>query len=397
MTSTTLKENEKAIADFLLDIECLKPLSKYSSEINVFDVLKITRTEIRHSNVLAWLLDPCENHGLGDQFIKGFVQTLVESSEELQKSVFRLLMVDFGNFSVQREYHNIDLLLVSDADKILICVENKVDSGEHDNQLEKYRNFIENKYKGEEWIRLYVFLSPDGHESSDPENWNILSYEQIVDLLLNCMENNVLDNDCRLILEHYIKAIRRNIMTDRELIEICNSIYLKHKKALDLIFENRQDYSSGIYSILVEWCKQKAAENKILFDTENSSKSYVRFSTESLESLYPLHKTAKSGWNNNHPAFYEIKNNGKTIRVVCSVSSINLPPELIELTQHIAKKELKESWQWTTIYSDRNSLKINEEEEDSIDKERIFEFLDEELLLLTKFEDKMKVIKHELE
>ena len=67
-------ENEKALKEFLLDIECLAPLSKWTSKRNLFDILKITRTEIRHSNMLAWLLNPNENHGLGDSVLHGFIQ-----------------------------------------------------------------------------------------------------------------------------------------------------------------------------------------------------------------------------------------------------------------------------------------------------------------------------------
>ena len=37
---------------------------------NLFDVLRNADYEIRHSNVLAWLLDPGRNHGLGDRFLE---------------------------------------------------------------------------------------------------------------------------------------------------------------------------------------------------------------------------------------------------------------------------------------------------------------------------------------
>ena len=34
-------------------------------EFNTFDVLRYAEYEIRHSNVLAWLLDPGQTHGIG--------------------------------------------------------------------------------------------------------------------------------------------------------------------------------------------------------------------------------------------------------------------------------------------------------------------------------------------
>ena len=45
--------NEQALQDFLLDISCLDELAPWTSQFNIFDVLKITKTEIRHSNMLS--------------------------------------------------------------------------------------------------------------------------------------------------------------------------------------------------------------------------------------------------------------------------------------------------------------------------------------------------------
>ena len=50
---------------------------KWTSKRNLFDILKISRTEIRHSNMLAWLLNPSENHDLGDSVPCGFIQYYV--------------------------------------------------------------------------------------------------------------------------------------------------------------------------------------------------------------------------------------------------------------------------------------------------------------------------------
>ena len=49
--------DEEALKNFLLDIDCLNELQPWTGHFNLFDVLKISRTEIRHSNVLSWLLN----------------------------------------------------------------------------------------------------------------------------------------------------------------------------------------------------------------------------------------------------------------------------------------------------------------------------------------------------
>ncbi|MBQ3774626.1 MAG: PD-(D/E)XK nuclease family protein [Ruminobacter sp.] len=137
-------ENEVALQKFLLDINCLDELLPWTGKFNIFDVLKISKTELRHSNVLSWLLSANENHGLGDAFIKGILQRIVENDTEGKYDVFRVLLQDFYSFFVYREWNNIDILLVSDEEKTVIAIENKVGSGEHDDQLNRYRKILEN-------------------------------------------------------------------------------------------------------------------------------------------------------------------------------------------------------------------------------------------------------------
>jgi hypothetical protein len=48
----------------------LAEIEKTANLTNIFDVLKITSAEIRHSNMLAWLLNPQNPHGFGDSILK---------------------------------------------------------------------------------------------------------------------------------------------------------------------------------------------------------------------------------------------------------------------------------------------------------------------------------------
>ena len=68
---------------FLLDIDCLDNLDRWANRLNNFDVLSITGNEIRHSNFLAWLLDPNETHGLGEYFLKK-VETIILAGPDVK-------------------------------------------------------------------------------------------------------------------------------------------------------------------------------------------------------------------------------------------------------------------------------------------------------------------------
>ncbi|WKA53172.1 PD-(D/E)XK nuclease family protein [Planococcus shixiaomingii] len=56
-------------------------LNRMFKAFNPLKVLRMDNHEIRHSNILAWLLDHEENHGLNSVFIKKFVSKLVMKPE----------------------------------------------------------------------------------------------------------------------------------------------------------------------------------------------------------------------------------------------------------------------------------------------------------------------------
>lgn len=145
-----------ALREFLLDIDCLKSLDECADRFNIFDVLGMARAEIRHSNVLSWLLDPNENHGLGDAVMRGFLNYIAAVSDDEDAS--ELLLLDCSNFTVRREWRNIDILAVSGDGQFVICIENKIGARERDDQLNRYRRIVELQYSAYYHV---PFATPD--------------------------------------------------------------------------------------------------------------------------------------------------------------------------------------------------------------------------------------------
>src|SRR5262245_46474983 len=52
----------------------LRVLRSTGREFNSFDVLRIGRREYIHSNVLRWLLDPAESHGMSTRFLNQILE-----------------------------------------------------------------------------------------------------------------------------------------------------------------------------------------------------------------------------------------------------------------------------------------------------------------------------------
>ena len=205
---------EQALKDFLLDIDCLKQLNDWTDDFNLFDVLRITNMEIRHSNILAWIFDPNENHGLGDSFIKSFITKVVSKCNQNKYSAFDLLLQDFYSYQVYRESNHMDIVLVSREEKTAVIIENKIWSGESSHQLNDYLEKSKTEYKDCNQI-LYVFLTPFGREASDPDNWIAFSYGEIIDSLESSIKGMNLPDEVVLVIHNYIDIVRKNIMKEK--------------------------------------------------------------------------------------------------------------------------------------------------------------------------------------
>ena len=381
------KDDTTALKDFLLDIECLDPLDEWTSKFNLFDILKITRMEIRHSNMLSWLLNPNENHGMGDSVLRGFIQYVVTSFSDTS-DIFNTLLMDCHDFAIQREWHNIDVLAVSPSEQFVLCIENKIGSSEHDNQLERYRWIIEETYPG--YQKMFVYLSPEGLEASDPDNWCSMSYEDVLRIVVNARNKFTLIPEAQLLIDNYIDTIRRDIVGDEKLARICAEIYAKHQKALDLIFENRPDQASKLADILHAWASEMDAKGEIVYVPEKSGKVLTRFKTKTMSLILPDAKEAKSGWGTRNYYFYEIRNNdGKEFFIQFALSSKDIPSDLRAICDQIntlfPSRQQKVNWQWRTCYTTRH-CKVDEESSE----EKVFEQLNKRFEEIKAFEAKLK-------
>lgn len=307
---TTIDITIKFYEVFRLDIKYEKLMRELESRLieleedktlfhkfNIFETLRITNTEIRHSNVLGWLLDPKENHNLKGLFLKEFIRDINESGG----NNLELDNIYFDSFEVLREWNNIDILVISKTSKILLVIENKIWSEESSHQLSKYRRIAEGEFN--DFTKLYVFLTPYGEPSSDPEVWVSYDYERVLVHLDNLINrySKTIDKDVLLFIEHYTQSLRRNIVGDKILQDLCLDIYNKHKEAFDLIISNLPNQRNIYQSIIIEYLESRS---DVVMD--ESGKTLIRFITNELDSVIPK---SPSGWTKSGRIFlFEIEN-----------------------------------------------------------------------------------------
>lgn len=295
-------EDEEALREFLADSECLDSLCKWTGGFNAFDVLGITCSEIRHSNVLAWLMDPDGNHGLHDGVIRGFVDYAAKCAED--DGVFDDLLMDCDGFSIRREWCHIDILAVNDEAKYVLCIENKIFSGEHDDQLARYRDEIEREFP--HYRHRFLFLTPSSWEASESD-WLSMGYEDVLDIIAHAVKTFTPAPALAQFISEYMDTVRRNILGDRDLERVCAKIYAKHKRALDLIYEHRPDAISAISDYCREWIREKSVNDKtIRFHDDTGDKWNTVFVTDLLLRLFPDDDWPSGFWGEHCPCVYQI-------------------------------------------------------------------------------------------
>ena len=118
-------------------------------EFNTFDVLRYSNYEIRHSNVLAWLLQPTETHGIEDRFLKWFVDHVNERIGEANRKPLPTVNFEATNIEVKREEDNVDITIFFRKERCLIAIENKTGpaSSDHFDQVRCYEEKLRGKHR----------------------------------------------------------------------------------------------------------------------------------------------------------------------------------------------------------------------------------------------------------
>jgi hypothetical protein len=281
---------ENDLTEFVMSNDELEQLEDLLGKANFFEAVGAVRSELRHSDFLGYLLDPSQTHGLGDLFLKRFLQAATKSAldDVSQVTPIEIDVWDLGDSIVWREYENIDLLVMSRSAKFGVVIENKVDSSEHSNQLTRYREAIQRAHPGYRF--LFLLLTIEGDEASDDQYLSI-SYRTIAEILQKLLDNRsgTLGSDVTMIIGHYLDLVRRHFMDDSELALLARKIYERHRRALDFIFEQRPDDQGERRRILEELIASVDTIEK-----DHCSKAAIRFGVPAWEPWNAI--SGSEGW-----------------------------------------------------------------------------------------------------
>lgn len=215
---------------------------------NVFENLHFTRPEEHlHTPILRMLLDKNANHGVGDRFLKAFIDMVVRKLNpnfqyDVTSSNIEYKDKYIGEIKISEDGNStggeIDIFINDDKGHAII-IENKFDrygnpAQEQRRQLERYYNYGKEHYEDN---FILIYLTPSGQSASEYSTgpnkiaYHTLSYDpsdkkpNIISWLNKCLEISKHCPRIHEVIKQYITYIMntRQIMEDKyqkELLEL---------------------------------------------------------------------------------------------------------------------------------------------------------------------------------
>ncbi len=350
-------------------------IGAYIGRFNPIKIMGVEQKEITHSNILAWLLNPQENHGLGDTFLKAFLSEALwdprNTDRPSRPSAIEVSQADLMDAEIKREWKRIDLFIRSPRNGWVFVIENKFRSVQGPNQLKQYLDAVEERFKDVGVEVRGVFLTLWEEEPND-KRYSSVRYSSIRDILeqqILC-GRHPLTAEVKVFLKHYLEIIKEETeMSENqdEMEKLAYRFYRDHKRVLDFIHKHRnrtgfkKAYKKVFGQDLKALAKMKTAKQEFIFIDSGfatSGEEWIGFLPECwFDALGKKPNwNVKEVWMKGFPLIMWIglksygSGDSAWIRLCIEIgrlrsdnssekNSIELDKKLIELIKNVAKRE----------------------------------------------------------
>lgn len=192
----------QAVEEFLCDSKLSELCEILKIGDDILDVINLS--ENQHSDFLAWLFDPREGHGQGDQIVRDLLISATQAASECgldgrsTTSRFfaewppsRIRTASFGSVFTARELglraaERVDLFVIDPINKFVLLIENKAGTAHSQEQLDGYRaswqEAVASNAHLKDYSSVHIALDRDfsgGDWSARPSNgyWLHLGYD----------------------------------------------------------------------------------------------------------------------------------------------------------------------------------------------------------------------------
>jgi len=181
-----------------------------TKEFSILQTLGVEEDECVHSNFLAWLLDPLENHGLGSLFTERF---LTLATQKMKHDIIDLSQISLKEMLVDREISSetsrLDIRLMDSKGLLNCTIENKILSKEGIDQT----NRLYNDFHGICPNEIFIFLTLNGTEKPINQNFLSLTYTELKQIFEDLLE--IATGDTKFLIKNYLNTLERLIMSEK--------------------------------------------------------------------------------------------------------------------------------------------------------------------------------------
>ena len=265
-----------------LEQEQQEERNRKGENFNLFSILSIERYELKHSALIANLLDPKGSHGCGDAFLRAFFEiALKERTYLFEDCTLPDSYTEYYTGPIVGDTGGrIDILVKSSHYGLII--ENKIYAGDQDKQLTRYDNYGKKTLGAGKYLLAYLTLygydaskESTATKSAEEVGYLRLSYaEDILRWLEQCVR--LADNKplVRESLNQYIRTIKQLTYQDmnQENIEKIIDLAVDHPEVVATLSSNRDAIAQRIRKkYIFDKLKEYADQKGWLYDDSESS------------------------------------------------------------------------------------------------------------------------------
>jgi len=356
--------------------------NKHRTEIG-FNVFTISSDfyyrENFHSDIIKSFLNPQEKHNEGTKYLHLFIDLLNKKNNQIE-----IQKEDFRNSIVEREKHNIDILITDENSKKAIIIENKINNAvDQQRQLPRYVDIVKNEFE----IVAIVYLTLNSSKRPDKNDWTKTELKEINPILklisayeIDPAKPNLYNNwivpsiinseniDSSFLLRQYgnlIKYLNTNIMDTVSLEKFYNSI--KENKNLETAISIR-----NMLNDLPEYLA-------------------IRIEEKYKEKCYPFKKIWRYKQRDTVFEAFEITDLYLKLDIWCDVNGYTVHFWKPNDPDYNITTEFKEKFEILSEFNIHNNEKNNIKKHFNIsEEETLFKFIDMLLLELKKIKENEK-------
>lgn len=249
---------------------------------NLFSILSIERYELKHSALIANLLDPKGSHGCGDAFLRAFFEIALKGTAyPFEKCTLPHSYTEYYTGPIAGDTGGrIDILVKSSHYGLII--ENKIYAGDQDKQLTRYDNYGRETFGADGYLLVYLTLygcdaSKESTATKSAEEVGYLRLSYAKDILLWLKECVRLADNKPLVresLNQYIRTIKQLTYQDmnQEDIQKIIDLAVDHPEVVATLSSKRDAIAQGIREkYIFDKLKEYADQKGWLYDDSESS------------------------------------------------------------------------------------------------------------------------------